>query len=127
MFKTHFNHRDVKSPREKNSGISKTKPDDSYTVKQILDRFASGIPFSGQKVPVYHGEEFVPDISKMDLADIQSLREQNLEKIELHKENLKRLQYEAYQKRQNEKSKSKETNKQTDSVSSEDSNKTETA
>lgn len=34
-------------------------------------RFASGLPISGQRVPVYDGEEDVADIRKMDFSEIE--------------------------------------------------------
>lgn len=34
-------------------------------------RFASGLPISGQRVPVYDGEEDVADMRKMDFSEIE--------------------------------------------------------
>lgn len=59
---------------EKNTQPSKTVPDQSLPMREILVRFAKGLPV-GVKTPVYNGEELLPDVAKLDLVDIQELRE----------------------------------------------------
>lgn len=55
---------------EVNSKPSETIPDQSMTMREILNRFARGLPISGGKVPVYDdSEDVLEDISYMDLAD----------------------------------------------------------
>ncbi len=44
-------------------------PDQSMTVREIMDRFTRGLPLDAGKVPIYEGEEYTPDILHMDLAD----------------------------------------------------------
>lgn len=55
---------------------SKTIPDQSMSVREIMDRYARGLPLDGEKVPVYHGEdELIPDYDNMDLAERQAFKE----------------------------------------------------
>lgn len=46
--------------------ISKTIPNQSMTARELIIRFASGLPLDGAKVPIYEGDEEMPDIDKMD-------------------------------------------------------------
>lgn len=74
-FKTQWNSNEFPSNYEKVSSLSMTIPDQSMTVKEIMDRYARGLPVSGERVPVYHGEEFVPpELEKMDLSEIEDLK-----------------------------------------------------
>ena len=36
------------------------------TARELIIRFASGLPLDGAKVPIYEGDEEMPDIDKMD-------------------------------------------------------------
>jgi hypothetical protein len=55
-----------------NSMPSMTVPDQTMSIREIAIRYAHGLPFTDAKTPIYDGEEYVPDFSKMDLADKQS-------------------------------------------------------
>lgn len=50
---------------------SLTVPDQALTIKQILDRYARGLPLGGQKVPIYDGDDYddMPDLTMMDEPD----------------------------------------------------------
>lgn len=56
---------------------SLTLPDQSMSVREIMRRYAQGLPLDGAKVPLYEGEEEMRrDISRMDLSEIEDeLRE----------------------------------------------------
>lgn len=55
---------------EHNRLPSLTIPNQSMTLREILKRFASGLPVTGQKVPLYEGEDFdVPHFHRMDKVD----------------------------------------------------------
>ena len=59
-----------------NVGESKTLPDQSMTLRELLIRYAKGLPLEGQKTPIWEGEEgFDIDPQKLDLAEIEELRE----------------------------------------------------
>lgn len=67
-FKTQFNAEPSKG--EVNTQPSQTIPDQSLSVKEIMRRYASGLPLEGQRVPLYEGEEeATPDFANMDLAE----------------------------------------------------------
>lgn len=57
---------------EMNNLPSMTVPDQSLTIREIMRRFASGLPIDGEKVPMYdeeNEENDLPDLSRMDLAE----------------------------------------------------------
>jgi hypothetical protein len=59
-----------------NNQESKTVPDQSMTLRELLVRYAKGLPLEGQKTPIWEGEEgFDIDPQKLDLAEIEELRE----------------------------------------------------
>lgn len=74
-FKTHYNRELFPGIFEVSKEPSLTVPDQSMSVKTILDRFAKGLPLGGQRVPIYEGEDAMPDMTHMDLADRQELME----------------------------------------------------
>lgn len=81
-FKTPYNSSEFPPVLEKNTMPSKTIPDQVMSLKEILQRFASGLPVDGGKVPMYYGEEFeMPNIDKMDLAERHEWIAQNREAI----------------------------------------------
>lgn len=81
MFQTQYNRKSFPDSRnELPVGKSMTIPDQTLSIKQILDRYARGLPLGGAKEPIYEGEEdFTPDLEHMDLADRQEYLE-NVEK-----------------------------------------------
>lgn len=80
-----------------------TVPDQTMTARQILDRFAAGMPASAHVyTPTYNGDKYVPDFKNMDLADIEEYRRQASEDIERHRATLAEEQRE-HAKKQREK------------------------
>lgn len=82
-------------PGETNTGELLVIPDQSLTVEQILERHAKGLSSTHVKVPIYTSntkeiEEMLPDFNKMDLAEIQLLKQATHERIE----QIKREMYE---------------------------------
>lgn len=67
---------------------SLTVPDESLSVKEIMARYANGLPLGGQKVPVYHGEEFVPDMERLDLSEKHELLQENAARIKAMQDDL---------------------------------------
>ena len=63
--------------------VSKTIPNQSMTARELIIRFASGLPLDGAKTPIYEGDEEMPDIDKMDNIERERyydhLREQRKE------------------------------------------------
>lgn len=73
---------------EKNSGITETVPDDTYSISEILQRFVKGQPvYASSRVPYYDSEndfEELPDLARMDITE-------QAEYFERHKQNLDKL------------------------------------
>lgn len=69
---------------------SQTVPDQTMSVREIMSRYVRGLPISGQRVPVYNGEEYVPDVRKMDLVDIQEAKEATQRRIAEMQEDLRK-------------------------------------
>ncbi len=59
---------------EKNFGPSLTVPDQAMSVREILQRFANGLPLGGSNEPIWEGEDGDGiDPRRLDLADRQEL------------------------------------------------------
>jgi len=54
---------------EINNQPSKTVPNQAMTVRELIIRFASGLPLDAGKVPIFEGDTDLPDIEKMDLIE----------------------------------------------------------
>jgi hypothetical protein len=73
--KTIFNADFFPVQGEINNKPSLTIPDQTLPIREILARFAKGIPV-GVKTPIYEGEENnLPDPRTLDLVDIQNMKE----------------------------------------------------
>lgn len=64
--------------REINTKPGLTVPDQTMSIKEIMERFARGIPMDNvAKIPIYDGEENqLPDIRTLDLSEVQQLTEE---------------------------------------------------
>jgi len=62
---------------------SKTLPNRSLSVKQILERYAKGLPITGNNnVPIYYGEDIqMPDLDKLDLSERHEILMQARERV----------------------------------------------
>jgi hypothetical protein len=98
---------------EKNGKPSLTIPDQTMSVRELLRRYASGLPLGGQREPIYEGEEGDGiDPRRLDLADRQELEiaaRQELAEIE-----------ERLKSKKVEKSKAKLTEEQIQDIESQD-------
>lgn len=88
-FRNHFNHGEFENKGESFKLPSLTIPDETMSIREILSRHARGLPISGQKVPLYEGEEdIMPDLRHMDLADRQYILEQAADELDALKNRL---------------------------------------
>lgn len=58
---------------------SQTIPDQTMSIKTILERYSKGLPVSGYKAPIYEDgdiENYIPDPRRMDLAERQQFAKQ---------------------------------------------------
>lgn len=79
-------------PQSFKGTISRTVPDQSYTVQEIMTRFASGLPIEGIKVPVFQEEDMeLPDMKKMDIAEREQYIKQTAEQVKEIRERLNKM------------------------------------
>jgi len=102
IFKTKHNFGEFDLTHELNNQPSMTIPDQTMSMRTILDRYARGLPIGGTREGIFDDEtETTRGINPktLDLTDIQRLKEINVEQME----EVKRGQNERVQKRQEEK------------------------
>lgn len=86
-FRTPYNHKAIGIIKMVSKQPSKTVPDMSMTIKQILEQRTKGIAPALGKIPIYQGgDEFIPEIQKLDLVDRQELYHRARVQIEEMKE-----------------------------------------
>lgn len=56
---------------------SLTQPDMAYTPREIIHRFAKGLPIPESRYLSYQGDEYLPDPRTLDLAELDELKEKN--------------------------------------------------
>ena len=104
-FRSPFNSKNLPRNYEVNGMPSETIPDQSMSVKQIMQRYAQGMPLGGQREPIYEGEDFEYagiDFNKLDLSEKYDLLQENLQRIEDMKYE---LQQQEFKKQQDQKRK----------------------
>lgn len=76
-FKTQWNADQFPQEQgEKNPWPSLTIPDQSMSVMEIMQRYANGIPFEAPSVGFYDEDDPMPDVRKLDLAEIQDMQDE---------------------------------------------------
>jgi hypothetical protein len=74
MIKHSMNAHNFEKNYEKNTLPSMTIPDQTMSIRTILERHSRGLPIDGIKVPIYEGEENdLPDWRRLDLVERQEL------------------------------------------------------
>ena len=74
MIKHSMNANTFAKNYEFNTQPSLTIPDQTMSIRTILERHSRGLPIDGIKTPIYEGEENdLPDWRKLDLAERQEL------------------------------------------------------
>lgn len=75
-------------PGEINNDPSETVQDQNMSIREIMVRFAKGLP-TDAKEPIFHGEdEYVPDPRSLDLTERQEIKEKLEETIKSVKNKL---------------------------------------
>lgn len=78
---------------EVNTAPSSTIPDQTMTMREILERYARGLPIEAGKVPIYEGDEdYIPDPRTLDLAERQQLKEQFTQELADYSRNVENAQ-----------------------------------
>lgn len=74
MIKHSLNAKEFVSDGEINNFPSQTIPDQTLSVREILVRYAKGLPLDGMKQPIWEGEDGdAIDPRRLDLAERQEL------------------------------------------------------
>ena len=97
VFKTQFNAHLFHDDHEELPSIqpSMTVPDQSMTIREIMDRHRRGLP-TDTRTPIFDDENDLPDIRKMDLSELHDLREKLNEELS----DIKRKQEQKHQEKQ---------------------------
>lgn len=69
IIRTHFNSKYFPKKQEKTDKPSLTVPDQAMSVQELIKRFASGLPLTAARVPLYDGEEETIDLDRLDLVE----------------------------------------------------------
>lgn len=73
--KTQYNAELFTAYYEVNGRPSETIPDQTMSLKVLLERHARGLPITGNpSAPEYYGDEQMPDLNKMDISEIHALK-----------------------------------------------------
>lgn len=67
---------------EVNNEPSLTVPDQTMSIREILERYARGLSVTDGRVPIYLGEDEMPDLSKLDLVELHEMKFQVAQNIE---------------------------------------------
>jgi len=83
-----YNTKEFKKDGEKNFSPSMTIPDQTLSIKEILERYARGLPMDG-KVPIYEGEDGDGiDPRRLDISEREELRKLYTEELNEIKQKL---------------------------------------
>lgn len=83
-----YNKDEFSEDKEINDLPSQTIPNQTMGLRELLTRFGRGLPITGEKFPMFHGEDTPPDLTKMDLADVETLRDNVAADIKAKQEQL---------------------------------------
>ena len=73
-----------------NNKPSETVPDQTMTMREILIRYAKGLPIDGEKTPLWEdGEGYAKDPETLDLAEREELATQAREELQQINERIK--------------------------------------
>lgn len=81
-------------PGETGSNEILTRPDPNMDIRVIIDRFSKGLSTDAKHYETIYDDEYVPDFSTMDLAELADYREQLANERHELEEELRRRQAE---------------------------------
>lgn len=97
-----WNGKEFPTDHEVNDLPSETVPDQSMSVKELLERYARGIPLTDSgRIPIWYTDEElkenreimnIPDIEKLDISERYELIEMQKERVQEIKDQLKAKQ-----------------------------------
>lgn len=72
--KNFMNYEEFEKDHEKDFEPSQTIPDQTMSIRELVRRYASGLPLGGSREPIYEGEEGDGiDPRRLDLAERQEI------------------------------------------------------
>jgi hypothetical protein len=92
MIKTYLNREEHTRRYEVNNEPSETIPDQSMSIRTLLDRYSRGLPISGERTPIWQqGDDYndMPDPRTLDLAERQEFAEQYQQELKSLQKTLK--------------------------------------
>lgn len=78
-----------KIPGEINTMEIVTIPNQAMTVQEIMQRFASGRPIPKSVNMMYTGDDYTPDVRRMDISEYEDLKEATRNEVELLQKQIK--------------------------------------
>lgn len=85
---------------KRQSKPSCTVPDQTMTVRTLMDRYRRGMPLDTPvKKPLYYNGEF-PDIAGLDLTEIQALKKQAAQQVAQYQQDLQNQERAKYNEKQ---------------------------
>jgi len=73
---------------EVNNSPSMTVPDQTMSIRTILERYSRGLPVGGRLDEYYDEDDTMPDYRTLDLTEIADLKESAKSTIEKYKKNV---------------------------------------
>lgn len=90
VIKNALNAHTFETKGQVNNEPSQTVPDQSMTLRELLVRYAKGLPLEGARTPIWEGEEgFEKDPETLDLAEREELAEKAREELKAIDEKIK--------------------------------------
>jgi len=75
-----LNYDYTQQKKQRSGGVSLSVPDQAMSVREILTRYARGLPLGGQKAELWDGEEeYIPDPKTLDLSEMEDLKNEATE------------------------------------------------
>lgn len=71
----------VHAKPEFNSAVRNTVASETFTIREIVERSAAGLPVSGAHVPIYRGKSLFPDFDKLDISERYAIVQQVKEEV----------------------------------------------
>lgn len=85
-FKTLYNYEQPELTKQDQP--TKTVPNQAFTIRQIINRNAKGLPVTGIKVPIYNEDGLLPDLRNLDISEIYDLQRRVEEGIKKAKDQI---------------------------------------
>lgn len=103
VIKNSLNAHTFETKGQENNEASQTIPDQSMTLRELLIRYAKGLPLEGAKTPIWEGEEgYEVDPETLDLAEREELADKARQELKDIEERVKKVVSEKKAKKRTE-------------------------